>query len=69
MELLELQLAITVNIDPSNDGGKLEASGYMAHLHKEALQVRVINVLIKPIVNRVEGTTHSEIIALLKISL
>ena len=41
----------------------------MAHFNKESLQIGVIDVLVEPIINCVEGTPDSKVVALLKVSL
>ena len=69
LKFLKVNLCITVDVIPTQNGYQLLFCGYMAHIAKEALQILLVTVTVVPVVNGGKGLLEAEVICVFNVSL
>ena len=62
-ELTQVQLGVSVEIQPADNCLEQAGAGDDTALDEEPLQIRVVNVLVVPVVDRLEESLQAEVIA------
>ena len=62
-KLLVVNFSISVQIQPPKNGHNFLLTGQVSHRPQESFQVLFIDVLVIPVVNGLEGSSHAEVVA------
>lgn len=66
-ELLKVNFSVTIHVKPSQDSHELGFSSHVTARPQKPLEVCLIQIVIVPIVNSLEGFLESEIVCVLKV--